>query len=127
MHVVNPNLDKFCISAASLCALHCLLVPLALPLAPLVGLQFFAHSVVETAVLITTFSIGLVALSLGFAKRHRQVYPFYLLLVGTVLYALRHEFGATSEPLVILAGAVFIVLAHLANIRLCQACPHCKE
>ena len=120
-------LDRIGITATSLCALHCILLPVLLPALPLLGLSFLADHAWEHVFLLITALLGTVALFSGFKKYHRKIYPFYLLFLGIFIYWIKHDFAENIQPFFILVGASFIVAAHLINLKLCNDCRQCNE
>ncbi|WP_440874787.1 MerC domain-containing protein [Thalassotalea sp. PLHSN55] len=120
-------LDRLGITATSLCALHCILLPVILPALPLLGLSFLADHAWEHVFLLVTGILGSIAMFSGFKRYHRRLYPFYLLMIGLVVYWLKHDFSEQVQPLMIVIGATFIVAAHIINIRLCNACKTCTD
>jgi hypothetical protein len=120
-------LDKIGITATSLCALHCILLPIVLPALPLLGLSFLADHQWEHVFLMLTAMLGTIALFSGFARYHRRLYPFYLLYLGIALYWIKHDFSADAEPFFITIGAGLIVAAHWLNIKLCNSCKKCAD
>ena len=119
-------LDKIGITATSLCALHCILLPVLLPALPLLGLSFLADHVWEHVFLILTAILGTIALFSGFKRYHRRLYPFYLLFLGVTVYWQKHDFSPENHPYIIFLGASLIVAAHLLNIKLCNSCKKCE-
>ncbi len=120
------RLDKFGIALTSLCALHCIFLPVLLPVLPLLGLSFLADHAFEQVVLLLTFVVGAIALFTGFHKYHRKLYPFYSLAIGIMIYANRDFLGEGLEPIVLTIGSALIVLAHVMNVRLCKSCKSCE-
>ena len=120
-------LDRIGITATSLCALHCILLPVILPALPLLGVGFLADHVWEHVFLILTAILGSIAMLSGFKRYHRKLYPFYLLILGVVIYWQKHDFSETVQPLFIMIGATLIVAAHIINIKLCNSCKQCSE
>ncbi|MGB1201556.1 MAG: MerC domain-containing protein [Cognaticolwellia aestuarii] len=120
-------LDRLGIAATSLCALHCILLPIILPALPLLGLSFLADHTWEHVVLLLTAVLGTVALFSGFKRYHKKLYPFYLLYLGVAIYWIKHDFSEEAQPLFIIAGATLIVAAHLINLKLCNSCKQCAE
>lgn len=120
-------LDRLGITATSLCALHCILLPVLLPALPLLGLSFLADHEWEHFFLIVTGILGTIALFTGFKKYHKRLYPFYLLFVGLTLYWIKHDFSEAMEPYFIISGASLIVAAHLINLKLCNSCKQCAQ
>jgi len=120
-------LDKIGITATTLCALHCILLPILLPILPLMGLSFLADHSWEHIFLLLTAALGTVALFSGFKHYHKQLYPFYLLYLGVALYWIKHDFSEDVEVYFIIGGASLIVAAHFINIKLCNSCKSCSD
>jgi len=120
-------LDRIGIAATSLCALHCILLPILLPALPLLGLSFMADHTWEHVFLIMTAVLGTIALFFGFKRYHRRLYPFYLLYLGVAIYWMKHDFSESLEPLFIILGAGLIVSSHFVNMKLCNSCKSCEN
>jgi hypothetical protein len=120
-------LDRIGITATSLCALHCILLPVLLPALPLLGLSFLADHAWEHVFLLITAILGTVALFSGFKKYHRRLYPFYLLFLGVGIYWIKHDFSEAIQPYFIIIGASLIVAAHIINLKLCNSCKQCTD
>lgn len=120
-------LDRIGITATSLCALHCILLPVLLPALPLLGLSFLADHAWEHVFLLMTAILGSFALFSGFKKYHKRLYPFYLLFLGVVIYWIKHDFSEELQPYFILVGASLIVAAHVINLKLCNSCKQCAD
>jgi len=72
----NPTkLDKLGIWVSSLCALHCLALPVLVPLLPLIGSSFFAQVWFERTILTFSLIVGAVALVSGAIRYHGKYYP----------------------------------------------------
>ncbi|MEZ4765030.1 MAG: MerC domain-containing protein, partial [Calditrichia bacterium] len=69
------NLDKLGISASLLCAIHCALVPVILPLMSTVGLGFLWSHEFEFFMIALAFVVGIWALSHGYRYAHRKLLP----------------------------------------------------
>ncbi len=120
-------IDQVGIWLTSLCALHCIAIPVILPLVPLLAGSFFAEEWFERTVLLLSIVVGFVALLIGFYKYHRQLYPLYSLTMGGFIYWQKDMFGHHFEPLVVTTGVVLIIASHVINIRLCKACKGCEN
>jgi len=113
-------LDRIGITATSLCALHCVMLPFLLPALPLLGLGFLADHAWEYVFLIITALLGAFALYSGYKRYHQQRYPFYILIAGIVIYWIKHDFSENIQPFFIFIGASLIVSAHFINLKLCN-------
>jgi hypothetical protein len=120
-------LDKLGIWASSLCAVHCLSLPILIPLLPLVGASFFAQNWFERTILSISMIVGFWALLSGFYRYHRQLYPLYSLMLGGLIYWNKGMFGDAYEPFTVAIGAFLIVAAHVANLKLCKSCRSCES
>lgn len=119
-------LDYVGIGVSSLCALHCVMLPVLIPVLPLLGASIFAEHWFERSILILSMVIGFVALVSGFYRYHRQLYPVYSLMLGGFLYWNKDMLGENMEPVIVVVGAALIVGSHALNIRLCKSCNSCK-
>jgi len=121
----NVVFDKIGIWVSSICALHCLLIPILLPIAPLVASSFFAEVWFERIILTFSILVGFAALFIGFHKYHKQLYPIYSLVLGGLIYWNKDIFGHQYEPFTIAVGAFLIIAAHYTNLKLCNECKSC--
>lgn len=124
--MVNNLLDRIGISATSLCAIHCLLLPIMLPALPVLGLEVLADDLVERSYLLATVILGFFALYSGFKRYHRKMYPFYLLALGGLIYWYKHDLDTQLQSIAVIVGASLVVVAHIINIRLCNQCRRCE-
>ncbi|RUO63801.1 MerC mercury resistance protein [Pseudidiomarina planktonica] len=114
------SLDKTGMWVTAVCAIHCLLLPVILPMLSLIGLSFIGAETLEKTILGTSILVGAIALSLG-TRQHARWYPIALLLVGGLIYSQKDTMGELGEPIIILAGASLIIIAHWVNLRLLRA------
>ena len=119
MRTKTKMLDKLGIWASGLCAVHCVSLPVLLPVAPLIGASFFAQDWFEHAILVTSLIVGFWAMLSGYYRYHRQTYPLLSIAAGGMIYWNKDILGETWEPLTVAVGAFLIIFAHLANQRLC--------
>lgn len=117
--------DKVGITVTSLCAIHCIMLPVLLPVLPLLGLTVSHNHAFERVMLLITMALGFVALFIGFHRYHRKLYPFYSLFLGGFIYWQRDVWGHEYEHAVLIVGASLVVLAHIMNMRLCNQCGSC--
>lgn len=122
----NRSLDRLGVWITSLCAVHCLALPLLLPLAPLIASSFVASAWFERAILSFSILVGFAALFIGFAQYHRQLYPLYSLTLGGLIYWNKGMFGDAYEPITVAVGALLIIAAHITNLKLCKKCKSCE-
>ena len=123
----NLVFDRIGVWISSICALHCLLLPVLLPIAPLIASSIFAEVWFERMILTFSILVGFAALFVGFHKYHRQLYPLYSLALGGLIYWNKDIFGHEYEPFTIAIGAFLIIAAHVTNMRLCKSCKTCED
>ncbi len=114
------KLDKLGMWVSGLCAVHCLSLPILVPLLPLVASSFFAQTWFERTILSVSILVGALALLNGALRQHGHFYPIVLLFTGAGIYWHKNMFGESFEPFTIAFGALLIALAHISNLRLCQ-------
>lgn len=119
--------DKVGITVTSLCAIHCIMLPVLLPVLPLLGLSAMHNHAFENIVLLTTMVLGFITLFIGFHRYHRKLYPFYSLFLGGFIYWQKDAWGTEHEHIILIIGASLVVLAHLMNMRLCNQCNSCED
>lgn len=119
-------LDKMGIAVTSLCALHCIILPFLLPLLPLVGLTFIVDEAFEISLFATTVVLGFSALSSGYFRYHRRLYPMLLLFVGCFIYVMKLLFGIEDDPVFVMLSASFIVAAHMLNMKFTNEHDRCE-
>ncbi|PTB85982.1 MerC domain-containing protein [Pseudidiomarina aestuarii] len=115
--MTKQSIDKTGMWVTTLCALHCLLLPVILPLLSMIGLSFIGEELLERVILGTSIILGMVALFIGM-RQHMKAYPIALLLAGGVIYWHKDSLGEMGEPVIILLGASMIIAAHWVNLRL---------
>jgi len=133
MKITQEITDKVSIGLSTLCAIHCLVLPLLLLLLPsLVGTQL-ASEAFHSWMLIAVIPTSIYALTMG-CKKHKRLQFLVIGMSGLVLLSspvfLGHEIvNEFSEKILTLLGAGLMVLAHWMNFSLCkkhQECP-CPE
>ncbi len=124
---VRSVFDKVGITVTSLCAIHCIMLPVILPLLPLLGLTASHNHAFERIVLLITMVLGFITLFIGFHRYHRKLYPFYSLFLGGFIYWQKDVWGHEYEHAVLMVGATLVVLAHIMNMRLCNSCNSCED
>lgn len=123
--------DKAAISLSLLCAIHCLLAPLAMVLLPTAVAVSMSDEALHLWILVAVVPISTIALTLG-CKKHKR---YRLLVVGgmglLVLCAaalLGHEIlSERLEKLLTVIGAGIIAVGHFWNYRLCQQQDSCDN
>ncbi len=121
----SVNLDRLGMTASTLCAIHCALVPIFLTTLPLLGLDFLANEWVELTMIGISVVLGVLSLSMSYKKQHRKLLPFFVLTAGFALIFTGHFSGMKSlEPILLPLGGFIVAAAHLVNWRLNSTCKH---
>ena len=123
---VNINYDKIAISFSVVCALHCLLLPIAVIFLPAISATFLGSEDFHKTLLYFVIPSSIIALSLG-CKMHGkyEVYSYGVFGIGTLLFAsfFGHDYlGEIGEILFTLLGAGIVSLGHYKNQKLCAEC-----
>jgi len=123
---LNINLDKVEIGFSAICALHCILLPVALIFLPSLSATFLGSEDFHKALLYFVVPSSTIALFLG-CKMHgkNHVYVYGAVGIGALLIAsfFGHDlFGESREKFLTLLGAGIISLGHIKNQKLCAEC-----
>ena len=122
---ITSQLDRFGMTASTLCAVHCALLPSLITFLPLVGLGFLQHEWVEVLMICISVALGVLSLSSSYFKTHRSAVPLYILAFGFILIFAGHSYEShVLERLLSPLGGMFIVLAHYTNWSKNGACKH---
>jgi len=123
---ININYDKIAISFSVVCALHCLLLPIAVIFLPSISATFLGTEDFHKTLLYFVIPSSIIALSLG-CKMHGkyEVYSYGFFGIGALLFAsfFGHDyFGEVGEISLTLIGAGIVSLGHYKNQKLCADC-----
>jgi hypothetical protein len=123
MKLAKLNLDQLGITASTLCAIHCAVVPLLMTVLPLFGLSFLANESVEFTMILISLVLGIWSLSVSYRKQHRRPLPVLILTFGFTLIGIGHLIGHDSlEPILIPIGGLTIAAAHFINMKFVKWC-----
>ena len=127
---VTGMLDRSAIVLSTICAVHCLTVPLAVVMMPAAFTYWFADDHFHFLLLYLVLPTSTLAIGLG-CRRHRTFKVIALGSAGLGLLVLGallgHDLlGELGEKGITLLGAGLVVLAHVHNFRLCRQsqCAH---
>ncbi len=113
------NWDRLGITTSVVCAIHCGLLPIILPVLPLFGVNIVHNALFEWAMIALAFGVGCYSLYHGFIRHHHRYTPFTIFLIGFAFLVLKQFFH--SQEYIFLSIAVpLIISAHFINIRLCK-------
>jgi len=123
------RLDRVGIAASTLCAIHCMVMPLLILLMPLTAIRPIAGSGAEWTFFGISAVIAASSLLPSYFSRHRRSTPLKMFGTGLVLIGiarLAFENYVVGETILVVAGALFITASHVANRRFCKACSLCR-
>lgn len=121
-------LDSVAIGLSGACLIHCLALPLALAVFPLLSVTLIDHEAFHQIVLIAVLPTTAIALGIGFT-RHREKTVALLGAVGVAAlvfaaFALHSLHAHHLETWVTVAGGITLALAHVGNFRGCRHADH---
>ena len=137
-------LDKFAISMAVLCAIHCLIVPVLIVSVPLISTTFIVHENFHLWMLVAVFPTTLASILLG-CKKHRDKYVLAFCFLGLAFLvgayfmeqqgaahcascaAIEGDSGLSNIAWINTLGGVFLILAHSRNFYLCRKLSCCEK
>jgi hypothetical protein len=125
---LTTKLDNIGMTASTLCAIHCALVPIFITVLPLIGLGFLANPWFEWGMIILAFIIGVSSISSSYFRTHRRLLPLLLLSIGFTIIILGHIFiTGWLEGIVVPLGGFTIATAHFINYKYVGACKVCTN
>ena len=127
-NALNINLDNIAIGISVVCALHCLLLPIAVIFLPAISATFLGSEDFHKTLLYFVIPTSIIALSLG-CKMHGKynVYLYGIFGIATLFIAafFGHDyFGENGETILTLLGASIVSFGHFKNQKLCAECCH---
>jgi hypothetical protein len=121
----SSRLDNIGMTASTLCAIHCAVVPVLFTSLPLLGLGFLANAWLEWGMIVLTLIIGAYSIGMSYLRIHRKPQPLFLLTAGFAIIVLGHLFATGwTDMVVVPAGGLFIAAAHFVNYKFTGACRH---
>jgi len=122
--------DRLGIASSTLCAVHCAIGPVLLVVLPAAALVVESPAV-ELAFLVATLGFGLFGIGWSGRRSHGRTEPVAYFACGAILFAtgrLAAPAESLPERLLVTAGALTIIRAHLLNLRAMRACElRCAE
>lgn len=120
--------DKIGATVSGACAVHCAIAPLALTLAPLMGINVIFGESFESFLILTSFALASLTIGFSLVKKHRKFLPLLIFLLGAALVSLA-QLGLTTlpEPALMTLGGLSIMLSHFVNLRFCKSCKTCSH
>ena len=125
---LSGKLDNIGMTASTLCAIHCALIPVFITVLPLIGLGFLANPWFEWGMIILAFIIGVSSISSSYFRIHKRLLPLVLLSIGFIIIMLGHIFfTGLMEGIIVPLGGFTIATAHFINYKYVGACKVCNH
>ena len=123
-------LDTAAVVMSGICLLHCLALPIALTMLPILNIAVLDERVFHLVMMVFILPVSVVALAIG-CRQHKDLLTLVLGIVGlsTLLFTAvfgHRFFGLDGERVVTSIGGVILALAHIQNFRRCREddCTH---
>ena len=118
-------LDKSSVGLSTVCAVHCLLMPVAVVMLPSLAALPFADERFHILLVFFVLPLSIVALTMG-CRKHRSWRVMAVGLSGLVLLVgaalVGHDlFGELMEKTATVVGAGLVALSHVMNYKKCRA------
>ena len=121
-------IDSLGSASATLCAIHCALLPVAIALLPVLGLGVLASAGFEQGFVLFATLLGVSSLSQGY-RRHRVMTALAwlvpgLLVVWAGVYLPVLDTSPAGHAIAMTIGGTLIATAHLINLKLTRGHAH---
>lgn len=117
-------MDTAAVVLSGVCMLHCLALPIALTILPIVNVTLLDESTFHLIMMVVILPISVVALSIG-CRQHKDKLTLVLGSIGLVILTITAIFGhdllgLTGERIVTSIGGLILAAAHIQNYRCCR-------
>ena len=117
-------MDTAAVVLSGVCMLHCLALPIALTILPIVNVTLLDESTFHLIMMAVILPISVIALSIG-CRQHKDRLTLILGSVGLVILTVTAIFGhdllgLTGERIVTSIGGLILAAAHIQNYRCCR-------
>jgi len=115
---ITKRLDHIGITASTICAIHCALMPIFINFLPLIGLTFLSNKWVELIMITIVLIVGMMSLGTAYFMVHHDIVPILYFLLGFTFVLI----GQLSkyeiiEPIFLPLGGVLFAVAHYQNYK----------
>jgi hypothetical protein len=121
--------DRLGIAMSLVCLVHCLALPIAVAVLPLVAAQWLQANTFHAAMALGLLPVALLAVVPGLRMHGRvsvaAAMAAGLSLLSTAAFAGERLLTREWEIGLTVAGGAILVTAHVVNLVLCRACPAC--
>jgi len=123
----TSKIDWLGMAMSTACAVHCLLMPLLLPVLVTLKLGFLGEESFEHWAWNITFGLCLLITVYQFAFKHKHGSVFIPLAIGFGLMMNKGILGESGEPYIALIAGLLLALTHFLNLKMCKFCPKCQS
>lgn len=113
---IRLNWDGLGMLTSLLCAIHCGLLPLLLPVLPVLGVNLVHNAYFEWGMILIAFLVGNYSLWHGWTRHHHHRLPFLLFYIGFSFLVIK-QFDTVREFLWLALAVPLIITAHYINYR----------
>lgn len=122
MTATSQRLDTIAIAVSGLCMVHCIAVPIALALFPLVALGIGSEHHAHGLMLWIALPVSALGLTLG-TLRHRRVHVLYVGAAAMALLAFASTWGHDNldvhrESALMIVASALLAAVHVWNFRI---------
>ena len=123
-------MDAAAIVLSGVCMLHCLALPIALTILPIVNVTLLDETTFHLIMMVVILPISLIALTIG-CRQHKDKLTLILGSVGlgilTITAIFGHDLlGLSGERIVTSTGGLILAAAHIQNYLCCRN-DHCEH
>jgi len=120
---LGSRLDSIGMTASTVCAIRCAIVPIILTFLPLTGLGFLTNPLFEWGMIILALILGVSSIFLSYFRTHKRALPLFLLVIGFVAVIAGHIYlRGWVEAIVVPLGGLTIAVAHFVNFKYVGVC-----
>ncbi|HIE85311.1 MAG TPA: MerC domain-containing protein [Gammaproteobacteria bacterium] len=117
-------MDTAAVVLSGVCMLHCLALPIALTILPIVNVTLLDESTFHLIMMAVILPISIIALTIG-CRQHKDKLTLVLGTVGlgilTITAIFGHDLlGLTGERIVTSIGGLILAAAHIQNYLCCR-------
>ena len=117
-------MDTAAVVLSGVCVLHCLALPIALTILPIVNVSLLDESTFHLIMMAVILPISIIALSIG-CRQHKDKLTLVLGSAGLMLLTITALFGhdllgLSGERIVTSIGGLILAAAHIQNYRCCR-------
>jgi hypothetical protein len=117
-------MDTAAVVLSGVCMMHCLAVPIALTILPIVNVTLLDESTFHLIMMVVILPISVIALTIG-CRQHKDKLTLTLGSVGLLILTLTAIFGhdllgLTGERIVTSIGGLILAAAHIQNYLCCR-------